>query len=90
MTLSAGGLQPVTTVVKVSFGNLWYGWFSKGRAPKHGRYLFRYGAAVKLEQLDFSNEQLAKALERQRLGNVLAVCQCLLLLAVLAVLLLKH
>jgi hypothetical protein len=45
---------------------------------------------VKLENLDFSNEQLAKALERQRLGNVLAVCQCLLLLAVLAILLLKH
>jgi hypothetical protein len=50
-------------------------------------------AAVNLEQLDLSNEQLAKALERQRLGNVLAVCQCLLLIAViavLAVLLLKH
>ena len=45
---------------------------------------------MKLEQLDLSNEQLAKALERQWLGNVLAVCQCLLLLAVLAVLLLKH
>ena len=45
---------------------------------------------MKLEQLDLSNEQLAKALERQRLGNVLAVCQCLLLLAVLAVLFLKH
>ena len=45
---------------------------------------------MKLEHLDLSNEQLAKALERQRLGNVLAVCQCLLLIAVLAVLLLKH
>lgn len=48
------------------------------------------GAAVKLEQLDLSNEQLAKALERQRLANVLAVCQCLLLIAVLAVLVLKR
>ena len=41
---------------------------------------------MNLEQLDLSNEQLAKALERQRLGNVLAVCQCLLLIAVIAVL----
>jgi hypothetical protein len=48
------------------------------------------GLSVNLEHLDLSNEQLAKALERQRLGNVLAMCQCLLLIAVLAVLLLKR
>lgn len=39
---------------------------------------------MKLEQLDFSSDQLAKMQERQRLGNVLAVCQCLLLAGLIA------
>jgi hypothetical protein len=42
---------------------------------------------MKLDQLDFSNDQLAKVQERQRLGNVLAVCQCLLLIGVILILL---
>ncbi|MDI1263853.1 MAG: hypothetical protein PS018_11410 [bacterium] len=44
---------------------------------------------MKLEHLDFANDQLAKVLERQRLGVVLAVCQCLLLVALIAAVLLK-
>lgn len=46
-------------------------------------------ATMKLDQLDFNNDQLAKMQERQRLGNVLAVCQCLLLVVLICIVLVK-
>lgn len=45
---------------------------------------------MQLDHLDFSNADLARLQERQRLANVLSVCQCLLLAAVLVVLLWRH
>lgn len=44
---------------------------------------------MNLDHLDFSNEQFAKMRERQRLGVVLAVLQCLLLAAIAVILLVK-
>lgn len=44
---------------------------------------------MKLEHLNFTAEQLDKMQERQRLGNVLAICQCLLLVALIGVLIVK-
>lgn len=44
---------------------------------------------MKLDYLDFDQAKLDQARERQRLGNVLAVCQCLLLALIAAILLFK-
>lgn len=44
---------------------------------------------MKLEQLDFNTDQLAKMQERQRLSVVLSVCQCLLLAGLIAVVLFR-
>lgn len=44
---------------------------------------------MKLDYLDFDQAKLDEARERQRLGNVLAVCQCLLLVLIAVILLFK-
>lgn len=44
---------------------------------------------MKLDYLDFDQEKLDQLRERQRLGNVFAVCQCALLALIAAILILK-
>lgn len=43
-----------------------------------------------LRYLDFDQAKLDEARERQRLGVVLAVCQCALLAFIAAILIFKH
>ena len=44
---------------------------------------------MNLDYLDFDQDKLNQVRERQRLGNVLAVCQCLLLVLIAVILLFK-